>query len=538
MIKTLHKPIEGRRLKVCAYARVSSDKELQETSFDEQITYYINLIMGNPEWDFAGIFADNGKSGTNTYGRSQFNLMLDKAKSNQIDIILVKSISRFARNVIDLLTTIQELRLKGIEVFFERENLSSLDYKCDELLTCYAKFAEEESESISKNVKWAVEKAKRDGKYFINTWQMLGYSYNENHEIIIVEEEAKWIRAIYNMYVNNHSLVEIQQYLKENNVKSPLGKDIWPFTTLMHTLTNEKYVGDCLMQKEFIEDVKTHKKVQNTGQETQVLIENGHPAIIDRELFNKAQALRESRRKQFKVRTISEGTYIKSSNSSAYTGFAYCPHCGKNYILKTNRKVGYVRKMLYCGSNRNGLQCRKSESLFCDILEDIIVKQINVILANKSYFKEWLLNGFKINESEIDNTSEKIASLRIRLAELDDNIEIDRYVKEEINNQINSLITMQIQERNSKLVIDYQTLISRILELIKQTNSVKTIDDIPFKDIFSRVIVIDRDHLIFVIGSPNLENIDVTQKTYFSSKIIYRVRKTNFECEFGVIINK
>lgn len=194
--------------------------------------------------------------------------------------------------------------------------------------------------------------------------------------------------------------------------------------------------------------------------------------------------------------------------------------------------------MLYCGSNRNGLQCRKSESLFCDILEDIIVKQINVILANKSYFKEWLLNGFKINESEIDNTSEKITSLRIRLAELDDNIEIDRYVKEEINNQINSLITKQIQERNSKHVIDYQTLISRILELIKQINSVKTIDDIPFKDIFSRVIVIDRDHLIFVIGSPNLENIDVTQKTYFSSKIIYRVRKTNFECEFGVIINK
>lgn len=143
-----------------------------------------------------------------------------------------------------------------------------------------------------------------------------------------------------------------------------------------------------------------------------------------------------------------------------------------------------------------------------------------------------------MNELDIDNTSEKIESLRKRLTELNDNVEIDRYVKEEINSQINSLITKQIQERNNKLVIDYQSLISKILDLIKQYNSIKTIDEIPFRDIFSKVIVIDRDHLIFVIGSPNLEKVDVNQKTYFSSKIIYRVRKTNFECEFGIIINK
>lgn len=222
-IKSLHKFYPGQKLKVCAYARISTNKDELETSLDEQIFHYSEIILSNPNWEFAGIFADDGISGGSINKGDQFQTMISLAKLGKIDIIIVKSISRFARNVLDLLETIQDLRVLGTEVIFEKERISTLDPQSDNYLTLYSKFAEEELISMSKNVNWRNQKNMRDGRYRLRTSQMLGYRYNSNNEIYIVEEEPKWIREIFERYAKGDTPADIADYLELNNVRTALG---------------------------------------------------------------------------------------------------------------------------------------------------------------------------------------------------------------------------------------------------------------------------------------------------------------------------
>lgn len=265
-IKSLHKITTGTNLKVCAYARISSDKEELETSLNEQVAYYTSVILENPEWDFSGIYADNGISGTSIYERKQFVKMLEDARNGLINIILVKSISRFARNLLDLLEVVRELRLLGIEIYFEQQNISSLDVKCDQMITLYADFAEDEAKSMSLNVKWRYEKNRRDGIYHIPTGSMKGYRYNDKGEIEIIEEDAKFIRTAFDMYLANYSVQQICDYFKANGFKTVTGKDEWGPGSVRLILQNEKYVGDCLMMKEYHESYKDHKRHLNHGE--------------------------------------------------------------------------------------------------------------------------------------------------------------------------------------------------------------------------------------------------------------------------------
>ena len=543
-IKYIHNLNENGKLKVCAYGRISSIKEHQETSLNEQIEYYSGLILNEPAFDFVGIYADEGKSGTTLKGRKQFNLMVSKAIDGEIDLIITKSISRFARNAVDFLSVIRKLRIIGCEVFFEEQNLSTLDPKADLLLSVFSSIAEEESKSISENVKWSQKKKNLSGKYVLNTWQLLGYETNASKEIIINKKEAFFIQEIYKKYINGETISDIGKYLENNKCKTPYGKNKWNDTSIRNILKNEKYCGDAILQKTFTPNYMDHKKIRNTGEKTKYYIRDGHPAIIDRDTFNQAQAIRKKRIELFKVKTLESG-YQKTANSlSQFSSFAYCPYCGSNYFIKTNHYHDKKTKMLYCASNKNTRNCLESESLYIDYLEEILLKQINIILANKSKFENALLTGFSNEEgtimvkSELKTTQAKIKALNAKMCRMKDK-ESDFYsnVKNELNIEAKELSLKKANLENTLLTTNNpQNKTKRIMKEINKIYSLKSLDGFNFRNIFSKVIVVKRDKLIFVIGDADYSKISTNSLLQFTGTYTYKIRKTKCTTEFGIII--
>ena len=538
MINSLHPIKMDKRLKVCAYCRISSDKDEQETSLLEQITYYSDLIIDNDKWEFAGIFADDGISGTSTIQRKQFQLMINKAKTGGIDIIITKSISRFARNVTDLLETIHDLRKLGVEVYFERENFSSLDSKSDTMLTIYAKFAEEESNSISKNVGWRYEINKRNGSYFLNMWQLLGFAYNEKKEIIIVEKEAKWIRKIFQMYLDDIPVRRIAEFLEENNVRAPCGGTKWNNNTIRSILKNEKYVGDCLMQKKITVDNKRHIRKVNQGEVDQVYIENGHPAIIDRETWNRCLEKRKIRVEKYKIRSNKE-----HKNKTIYTGFITCAHCGKNYYLKTSTHS--KRKIFYCASNREVLTCRKSESIFMDLFENCMNEQVSILLSNITELKTALLSAY-YDALRINEQDERLIALDSQIKALTERYETYKgytdeamlILKADLKSKIQNLMKEKLLIQNNKLTyLSPENITNEYIYYLKELKKIESVEDYDFKKIFSKVIIIDRSEIRFIIGNEDTSKIDLSKEPAFKGSIKYKERQTWFTTNFGIIIN-
>lgn len=525
-----------RKLNVCAYCRISNNKEELETSLVEQVAYYSELILTNENWKLAGIFADDGISGTTMDKRKQFTVMLDKALSGSIDIIITKSISRFARNVIDLLGTVHELRSKGVEILFERENFSSLDTKSDMMLTIYAKFAEEEAISVSKNVKWRNQVNLQNGNYHINTGQLLGYRYDESKQIRIVEHEAVWIRKIFELYTQEVPVRKIGEFLKQNKVLSPLGNIHWNSTTIRNILKNEKYVGDCLMQKTYTVDPLTHKKVRNEGELPQVLITNGHPPIIDRQTWDKAQSLMKDRCQKFHIRKGDRSP----NRLTPWTSFLYCPYCNKNYVMTVSRAT--KRQILVDTSNRETKTCLKGQSVYVDVLEKVMIEQVHILLSNFTSFKKSLTEAIKDNtlrpESEEQAVQSQIDVLQERLKELkNSDSEANRIATYKVKEQLRTLIQKKILLQNESMASYTPTdKMNRILQALKKIKSVSSIEDIDFKEIFSKVIVYDRDHLVFLIGSSDCCSIKKKIKTIFNGSMIYKQRATNYTVHFGIYI--
>ena len=543
-IKYIHKLNENGKLRVCAYARISSIKEKQETSLNEQIEFYSGLILNNSTFDFIGIYADEGKSGTTLKKREQFNLMVSKAMDGDIDLIITKSISRFARNAIDFLSIIRKLKIIGCEVYFEEQNLSTLDPKADLLLSVASSIAEEEAKSISENVKWSQKKKNLSGKYVLNTWQLLGYETNTNKKVVVVEKEAKFIREIYKRYLEGETINDIARYLEENNCKTPYGHTKWNDTTLRNILKNEKYCGDALLQKTFTPNFMNHKKIKNTGEKAKYYIRDGHPAIIDRETFKKAQELRISRIQQFNIKTTETG-YIKQANSlSQFTSFAYCPYCGSNYFIKTNHYNKKATKILYCASNKNTRKCKESESIRLSVLQDIILKQINIILANKIAFKNALFTSFSNEEDtimvkkELKATKARIKAINAKMSGIvDKESEFYCNVLNELNVEAKELSLKKDNLENKLLTTNNpQNKTKRIMNYLNKIYSLKSLDDFNFRNIFSKVIVVKKDKLIFVIGDTDYSKINFNSLLQFTGIYNYKIRKTTYTAEFGLII--
>ena len=293
-INTAEKKIK-RQLRVAAYCRVSTDEEEQLSSYEAQCSYYTDKIMTNPEWTMAGIFADEGITGTSTKKRDDFNRMIRRCRQKKIDLILTKSISRFARNTLDCLRYVRALKELGIGVYFEKENINTMDMDTELILTFMGAFAQSESESISANVKWGIRQAMKEGKVHINFNRLFGYYVKEDGSPDVDPDKAESVQYIYDRFLLGDSLREIKQGLELRGKVAPNGSERWDISEIRRILANEKYAGDALLQKTFKPDVLSGKVRKNTGQLPMYLVQNNHPAIIDRDRFNAVQAERERR---------------------------------------------------------------------------------------------------------------------------------------------------------------------------------------------------------------------------------------------------
>ncbi len=314
------------QLRVAAYCRVSTEQEEQQNSYQVQIAYYTDLINRKKEWTLAGIFADEGISGTQTKKRSEFNRMIRMCKNKKIDLVITKSISRFARNTVDCLEYVRQLKDLGIGVIFEKENLNTLTMTSEFMIALYGSFAQAESESISKNVSWGKEKAFREGKVQFQYKHLLGYKKGADGKPEIVPEEAETVRLIFKLYLDGYAYQRIAEVLEHQERKTALGKSKWDKKEIARILKNEKYVGDALLQKTFTTDCITHKIVKNNGQRPMYLVTNNHEPIVDRDTFNRVQqelARRSSKRKISDKTTTEQGKY---SSKYALTELLICGH--------------------------------------------------------------------------------------------------------------------------------------------------------------------------------------------------------------------
>ena len=367
-----HQPIASLR-RVAAYARVSTDSDEQFTSFEAQVDYYTRQITANADWVLVEVYTDEGISGTNTKKRDGFNRMIADALSGKIDLIITKSISRFARNTVDTLTAVRQLKEKGVEVYFEKENIYTMDSKGELLITIMSSLAQEESRSISENVAWGKRAKCEEGKVYLPYKQFLGYEKGPDGQPQIVEEQAKTVRLIYSLFLEGLMPSGIAKRLEAMGTLSPAGKQRWQTSTVESILRNEKYKGDALLQKTFCVDFLTKKMKRNEGELPQYYVEQSHPAIVSPEVFDEVQQELKRRR---------EARYV--GRGGCFSSKIICGECGSYYGRKVWHSNDKYRTVIWRCQHKydNGEPC-KTPHVTEDQIKAAFVAEMNRVIANK-----------------------------------------------------------------------------------------------------------------------------------------------------------
>lgn len=457
---------EQRKKRVAAYARVSTDQEEQLSSYEAQVDYYTKYIQGNASWEFIRVYADEGISATNTKKRDGFNEMVEDALSGKIDLILTKSVSRFARNTVDSLTVIRKLKDAGVFVFFEKENIDTGDAKGELLLTIMSSLAQEESRSISENVTWGKRKRMADGQVTICYGNFLGYEKGEDGQPKIVESEAEVVRLIYKMYLNGHSANSIAQSLTSQKIPTPRGMKNWGARTVFSILTNEKYAGCNRSQKTYCESFLTHKRLKNNGELPQYWVEDSHTAIVSREIFDLVQ---DETRRNSEVGTCRNTTNLFGSR-------VVCGSCGSFYGKKVwgsntkYRKIVWQCNAKYQRSDRDpskprGAQC-KSSHITEEQLEYAFITAINQILAVKDdYFAEYETVVTELtNTDALDSETEKLNA---------ESVETYNSLKSAMDENARQALNQDNYERRFGTLNDkYEEQLRRLTELSKKRQSI------------------------------------------------------------------
>jgi len=401
-----------RRRRVAGYGRVSTDSDEQLTSYEAQIDYYTNYIKSKPEWEFVRVYADEGITGTNTKNRNEFNEMIDDALDGKIDLIITKSVARFARNTVDTLTTVRKLKEKGIEIFFETEGIYTLDSKGELLLTIMSSVAQEESRKISENVRWGNGKRMQDGKFSLAYKSFLGYEKGENDTLKVNSKEAETVKLIYKLFLQGKSPSAIARILTSNKIPSPMKKEKWSQSTVQSILTNEKYRGDALLQKCYTVDFLSKKRKINDGEVPQYYIENSHEAIIDPEIFEAVQ-------NELKVRQALE---LRNSTIYTFSSKLICGDCGSYFGSKlwhSNDK--YRCRVWQCNQKfKNKVKCQ-TPHLKEEQIKNIFIEAFNKLMSDKSA----LISDCTTIINELYDTSEidlKIEKLLIEKEKIEANV--------------------------------------------------------------------------------------------------------------------
>lgn len=380
----------NRILKVAAYCRVSTDDEDQLNSYHTQMSYYTEYIKKNPKWRFAGIYADEGITGTLVKKRDNFLRMIDDCEKGKIDLILIKSVSRYARNIVDCISYVRKLKSMGIGIYFEEQNINSLTEDSEVYIGIYGVMAQSESENISANVKWGINKRMQNGTYACR-FNLLGYRRDkQTKEIRIIPEEAEVVKRIFQMYLQGLSLDQIKRYLEENEIKTINGKSIWDKSGIKAMLTNEKYVGDIMYQKTYRENPISKKTKINRGELDRYLVTNNHPAIIDRETFRlvKKEIVKRSSKRRSSNKAITElGKY---SGKYALSELLFCDVCGKPFRRKTWSRKGvkkvYWRCLNHMENGNSG--CPQAKGIEEKLLHDAICRGLTKSIPDTGDVKQ------------------------------------------------------------------------------------------------------------------------------------------------------
>lgn len=410
-----------KQKRVAAYCRVSTDNEEQLNSYENQKRTYTEMIAAKKEWTLAGIYADEGISGTRADKRPQFQKMMDDCRAGKIDYIITKSVSRFARNIVDCLDAVRTLKTMGIGVLFEEQNIDTLNIDSELYLTIYAGFAQSESESISKNVTWGFRKNFEDGKGVFIYKKLLGYKKGENGEPEIIPEEAVLVERIFNMYLSGMTALDISKTIREEAPKFP-GKDLsFSRNMILNILRNEKYCGDCILQKTVTVDCISKTRKKNEGEAPMYIVENSHPAIVSRALFNRTQEELSRRQalspKSGKTAVTASGRYSKY----ALTEVLQCAECGSKYRRVTWNIRGKKRIVWRCVNRLDygKKYCKDAPTVDEEALHKAIVRVLKRFQEEDSLTYLALMKATIGEAIGIDGTTDEMELLERRIEALD-----------------------------------------------------------------------------------------------------------------------
>jgi site-specific DNA recombinase len=383
IIKPKEELLKPKKLKVCAYAPVSTDSLRQEDSLDNQATTYERLIKSNLNYEFAGVFADQGISGYSE-NRPAFQSMIERAKSGGIDLIITKSVSRFARNTVTVLKVARELKELGIGIFFEEQNINTLSGDGEMMLAVLSSFAQEESRSMSENNKWSMKKKFERGEVMLNTTRFMGYDKDEYGDLVINQEQAEIVRRIFEMYLGGMGVFKIAAQLNSESLPSLMGGK-WHEGTIRGMLTNEKYKGDCILQKYYTPENRRNSTVRNSGEVQSYYIEENHPAIVSKEDWDRVQQIMQERKDR---RRIAANGVAKYKNRYPLSSMLICPHCGKALRRRQvhNKKIEWwcSTYMQEGKSTCKGVKISDEEASKQNILEPTVIEEVRI--DGKKYY--------------------------------------------------------------------------------------------------------------------------------------------------------
>ena len=495
-----------QKIRVAAYCRVSTDSEEQESSYETQVNHYTSYIKSKPEWKFVKVYADDGISGTNTMKRDAFNQMIKDCEDGKIDLILTKSISRFSRNTVDCLKYTRQLKALNIAVFFEKENINTLDAKGEVLMTIMAALAQQESESLSANVRLGIQYRNQQGKVQVNHNWFLGYTKDAEGNLIIDEEQAKTVRRIYREYLEGQSLLQIKRGLEKDGIKNGAGHTKWHESNIKQILMNEKYIGDALLQKTYTVSILEKKRAENNGQMPKYYVEGSHEAIIDKDVFLKVQAEMTKR-----ANLTPEGKRRVYTSKYALSGMVFCGHCNDVYrrVYWNNRgKKKFVWRCVSRVLKKNsGIDC-PARTIEETVLQDAIVTAVNDAFAQKNTVIPLLKQNI---ESVLnDDLEEKVRNIDKQLEKLQKeliNISSDENAVEKLGAEIVSLR----EERQDILTVaaerkDLQLKMQELIDFLdEQTSAITEYSETLTRRLIEKVTILDEKIVVTLKSGMEME---------------------------------
>lgn len=496
--------VRVERIRVAAYCRVSTDGDEQLGSFESQKLYYEQKIADNPEWVNAGIFADEAITGTKTDKRNGFQEMIARCQNGEIDMILTKSISRFARNTVDTLNYVRMLKDKNIAIFFEKENINTLDMNGELLLTIMSSLAQQEVESLSQNVKIGLQMKMKRGE-MVGFNGCFGYDYDpETKTLSVNEDEAQTVRMIYDMYLQGYGTTTIAKRLIELGIKNKKGEVSWHTHGVMGIIKNEKYKGDILLGKTFTTDPISKRRLANFGEENQYYIRDHHEPIVSREVWDEAERIRKKRAKNKVVETT--GNRERYTRQYAFSSMCECAYCGHKLTRRTRHSSSIYEKPVWqcMNATKNGIaNCPNCKAIDEAILEGAFLDAFKLLAGNFDDVLDVVLSYVEESANNDDNIRRKqqidkdISALESKKSRMTDML-IDGTITKEVYDEKLVEFTRKLHTLSDKRKIladsistrnDINKRMSELRETLEKEDILNEFDRTVFESIIEKVYV-------------------------------------------------